>query len=351
MLQDDSRQANLEQKVQTLNAIASIDPLTKVANRAELTRQLPKFLDGHFEEGRSGSLIICDIDFFKKINDTYGHQAGDDALVTFAALLKETAREEDLVARFGGEEFVILCAGCDNAAASHRAEQMRKAVESTPVPSLEGRNMTSSFGVTELQRGDNDQTFLARADRALLMAKETGRNRVVQLGAGQDLPLEQVAPKSSDAKQNQKNGWMGWFSGAGETIASANYLASVPQEVAVQKLEGFINDHDAELVSTEDSEIKIRVNSTAGSIRRGERPTSMLMNINMTKVNVPSGKVGNTAYQSRTKFQVTVQPYRARDRRSESLAGQANQLLVSFQSYLVAQEIDDEMRKLIIDPR
>src|SRR5690606_18211365 len=127
----------------------------------------------------------CDIDHFKRINDTYGHQAGDEALVTFASVLRECSREGDLVARYGGEEFVLLCAACDNPCATARAEEIRRIIERTPVPSLGGNTMTASFGVTEHQAGDSAATIIARADRALLTAKNTGRNRVVQLGAGQ----------------------------------------------------------------------------------------------------------------------------------------------------------------------
>ena len=71
------------------------------------------------------SLIICDIDHFKRINDTFGHQAGDEVLIAFAALLRRHCRSGDLVARYGGEEFVMLCADCDNATATRRAEELR----------------------------------------------------------------------------------------------------------------------------------------------------------------------------------------------------------------------------------
>lgn len=351
LVRDTSRQATLERKVQSLHAIASMDPLTKVANRAELASKLPRFLSSHLEEGRPGSMIICDIDFFKNINDTYGHQAGDEALVTFAGLLRETAREDDLVARYGGEEFIIICHGCDNASATIRAEQMREAIQKTPVPALKGRNMTSSFGVTEIQPGDTEETLLARADRALMMAKENGRNRVVQLGSGQDGRGESKVLNNSQLAVNLKSSWLSWFSGVGEAIARADYLAAVPQEVAIQKLEGFINDHNAELISIEQSRVVIRVGSHKLAVRRGERPTCMIMNVEIKKVEVQCANSRNTAYQSRTMFRVSLKPYRARDRRSDSIQGQATQLMLSIKSYLVAQEVDDAMRAIIIEPR
>ena len=88
------------------------------------------------------------------------------------------------MARYGGEEFVVLCADCNNAAAAKRAEQMRKRLAEMHHPSLKGRRITASFGVTELQPGDTPETMLRRADRGLLQAKDQGRNQVMQLGDG-----------------------------------------------------------------------------------------------------------------------------------------------------------------------
>ena len=99
-------------------------------------------------------------------------------------LLKSSCRPGDLVARYGGEEFVMLCADCDNATATRRAEQNRKALSQLAQPRMDGRSVTVSFGVTEIQPGDTAETMLRRADRALLMAKANGRNTVVQLGGG-----------------------------------------------------------------------------------------------------------------------------------------------------------------------
>lgn len=352
VVRDATNEANLERRVKSLHQMASQDPLTKVSNRVELDAKLPAFIEEHLREGLRGSVIICDIDYFKRINDTHGHQAGDEALVTFAALLKENSREGDLVARFGGEEFVILCDGCDNPAASARAEKYRRAVEGTPVPALKGQSMTASFGVTELQPGDCVETFIARADRALMMAKSNGRNQVVQLGAGQAEELAKPQQTSAD-KPATKLSWMNWFRGAGEQLTTAQYLASVPKEIAVTKLTGFINDHNAELVSIQDTRVAIRIDGQKNeAIRRsGERAAVMLMDVTIEKVDFRvNGRLQQT-YQSRTRFTVSIRAVRARDRRSAVLQGQASQLLQSFQAYMVAQEIDDELKQLIIEPR
>ena len=352
ILEDESQQVKLERQVASLHKVATSDPLTKVANRAELNSRLPTFLESHLQSGHPGSMIICDIDFFKRINDNFGHQAGDEALVTFASLLADSAREYDLVARYGGEEFVILCEGCDNATATNRAEEMRKRVESTPVPSLNNRNMTSSFGVTELQRGDTIESFMARADRALLMAKENGRNRVMQLGAGQDIEVN-VETEFSEEQPDEarRNGWLSWFGNSRQPLIERDFLASLPRDLAVQKLDGFIHDHGGQVESVEENLVVIRLKCNSKDVRKGDRITNMLMRIEIKEVQFDCGARGRTSYQNRTLFEVTVLPHRARDRREGSLRNQAVQLLISFQAYLAAEAIDQDLRSKIIMPR
>jgi diguanylate cyclase (GGDEF)-like protein len=352
ILRNASLEADMEKKIESLQEIATSDALTKVANRAELARRLPEFIASNLAQGQPASLIICDIDYFKKINDTFGHQAGDDALVTFAGLLKENSRDQDLVARFGGEEFVIMCAGCDHSAAAKRAEQMRERVQKTPVPSLDGQRMTSSFGVTAVQQGDTSETLLARADRALLMAKQNGRNQVVQLGLGQEEPAgNSHLTSSAHSESKQKYSWKKWFSGVGEPLASNCYLAAVPKEVAVEKLSGFMNDHHAELVSADETSAVIRVDGKSLKQVHGERATSMVITVGIKDVQFSCSTDRGTVYQTRTLLDVGVRPYRTRDRRFESVREQATQLLLSFQSYVVAQEVNDELRRNIIEPR
>ncbi len=351
LIRDASAQANLEERVQTLNAIACSDPLTKVANRAALNQRLVDFVRLHLESGERGSIIMCDIDFFKRINDNHGHQAGDEALVTFANLLRESARDDDFVARYGGEEFVILCDQCDNPAATTLAEEMRRTVESTPVPALDGKTMTCSFGVTEVQDGDSEETLLARADRALLMAKEGGRNRVVQLGAGMD---EHAVKSSSDKKlvsEQLKANWLGWFRSE-KAMVEREYLASVPEAVAIEKLKGFIADHQAEVLSATESHVSIRIDgqNSEGVRRRGERAAIIMLDVHLQSVQVCANGRSKT-YQNRTKFTVSARPVKSRDRRTAFLMGQINQILHSFQAYLVAQAIDSELKANIIEPR
>ena len=182
IFRDTSSEDHLEKRVQSLHIKATQDPLTGVANRAEFDRVLMDMVDqGHLSE-KPFSLIISDIDRFKQVNDKHGHQAGDEALISFARLLRRMSRHGDHVARYGGEEFVMLCPGCNCAEAAHLAEKIRSELAQTPLNELGGNCVTASFGVTELQPGDSPESILRRADRGLLQAKDSGRNMVVQLG-------------------------------------------------------------------------------------------------------------------------------------------------------------------------
>lgn len=353
LIRDDSLQNDLEQKVRSLHAIATQDPLTKVANRAEMNRRLEEFVVEHSATGIAGSVIMCDIDFFKRINDNYSHQAGDEALITFANILRDCSRSHDLVARYGGEEFVILCDACDLSSATAQAEKIRRTVETTPVPALKGNTMTSSFGVTQLQLGDDPETFLARADRALMTAKETGRNRVVQLGVGRDgatVPANIDMQAKHKQLEAQRSSWLGWFTRQNQPIRSTEYLSAVPMEIAVEKLQGFIQDHRAEILSTTPSHLSIQIKSGGSARRRGEHPVPMIMNLDIQQVQYCTGG-RKKVYQNRTRISVSIHPVRPRDRRQSALDGQAQQLLLSFQAYIVGQEVDDQVRQLIIEPR
>ncbi len=227
LLHDVSGEASLEERCHSLYEQAIRDPLTQLANRAEFDRVHAMFVDAHLERRLPCSLIICDIDRFKQVNDKFGHLAGDEVIKSFSQILKSGCRPGDLVARFGGEEFVMLCADCNNATAAARAEQLRKAFSDLPQAVLGGKPCSASFGVTEIQPGDNSQTMLNRADRGLLMAKESGRNLVVQLGSGMsNLPLERRR-KSWFWQRGTR--WSAFGSSFGDKRAARYYRGKTPR--------------------------------------------------------------------------------------------------------------------------
>jgi len=156
------------------------DPLTGLYNRRYLNETLIREIARSERENHQISLIISDIDYFKKINDTYGHQAGDKFLVEIAQLMKRCARESDFVCRYGGEEFLLVLPGITTSDAEKRAEEIRQKCAEICIH-YEGHNLTAtmSFGVaTYPVHGREAEEIIIKADKALYISKSTGRNRV-----------------------------------------------------------------------------------------------------------------------------------------------------------------------------
>ncbi|QTP55356.1 GGDEF domain-containing protein [Billgrantia sulfidoxydans] len=167
---------------------ATHDPLTGLYNRGALEVHLEKVqawqrdIEGQDSLGSVPcSLLLADLDHFKRINDSYGHSAGDSVLCQFAELLEHQTRRHDCVARYGGEEFVIILVGSGQARALEVAERIRHAVEETEFHGHAGEPIpvTTSIGVTRLAQDEPAQEALKRADEALYRAKREGRNQVV----------------------------------------------------------------------------------------------------------------------------------------------------------------------------
>ena len=177
----------LRQNVQSSMEMAIFDPLTKLHNRRYLTSQLASMINDGLTRGAPISFLILDVDFFKKVNDTYGHDAGDEVLMETAARLRRSVRGIDVLARFGGEEFVIVMPETDRFAASRVAERLRLSIESQPFTIHKGGrqiSITASFGLATMEgRVESADALAKRADEALYEAKRTGRNRVVLAAA------------------------------------------------------------------------------------------------------------------------------------------------------------------------
>lgn len=168
----------VESAIRQIREAADRDPLTGLANRRYLDRMLAHYLEKLGRSGQPFSLIMSDLDHFKQVNDTWGHVIGDQALAQFAAVLQSQCRPVDLVARFGGEEFVVLLPGLTLENAIPIAERLRKSAVTAAPESLGERNLTASFGVTEAALGEPASQVLSRADTALYRAKSLGRDRV-----------------------------------------------------------------------------------------------------------------------------------------------------------------------------
>lgn len=155
---------------------AESDYLTGLSNRRKATEALQEEVKRANRYKTIFSIILLDVDHFKLTNDTHGHTVGDEVLVTMGAILKQSTRSADVLARWGGEEFLILCPETELSGASQLAEKIRERIASTHF----GRagKKTASFGVASFYPGEDSESLIQRVDSALYDAKESGRNRV-----------------------------------------------------------------------------------------------------------------------------------------------------------------------------
>ena len=167
----------IERERERLDRVTRQDALTGVANRRAFDERLTGEV-GLAAAGGRFALAMLDIDHFKAVNDTYGHPTGDVVLAWLGGHLRGAARRGDLVARFGGEEFVAILADADASDAGRWCERLREAIRLDPAPGLDPP-VTVSLGATAWRTGDSARDVVARVDRALYAAKAGGRDRVV----------------------------------------------------------------------------------------------------------------------------------------------------------------------------
>lgn len=177
----------LRQSLNRTITMAVTDSLTGLHNRRYLDTHMPVLLSRAMGRERPLSVIMLDFDYFKRINDQYGHDAGDDVLREFATRLRKNIRGMDLMCRHGGEEFVVVLPDTDMEAAKAVAERIRTAVSDTPFAVANGKHkvkLTISMGIAGLRLvGDSADALFSRTDAALYQAKKGGRNRIVSSAA------------------------------------------------------------------------------------------------------------------------------------------------------------------------
>lgn len=160
-------------------AQAHRDPLTQIGNRAAFDEALNKHISFNTRHKTDFSIMVIDIDHFKKVNDTFGHIAGDKVLKSVADTIQNTLRASDEVFRYGGEEFVVILGNTQQGGANFIAERIRKSIEDLKVSLNKTISVTASIGIAATENvGDVNHT-LELADKALYQAKESGRNRVI----------------------------------------------------------------------------------------------------------------------------------------------------------------------------
>lgn len=180
------KQLELLEKNRLLEKLATTDPLTHVYNRRFILERLPNEMAQASRYGEQLSTIMLDLDYFKRVNDTYGHSIGDQALLGVVEAINLTIRKADIMGRWGGEEFIIICPNTGKDAAVALAERIRQQVEEVDFVTTEGAQipLTVSIGVAEFYPKNsksnlNSDDMVNRADKALYQAKNSGRNKVV----------------------------------------------------------------------------------------------------------------------------------------------------------------------------
>jgi two-component system cell cycle response regulator len=172
----------LRDNVQLSIEMAITDPLTGLYNRRYMESHLGSLVEQASSRSKPLTVLVLDIDYFKAINDTHGHDAGDDVLREFSVRIRKSIRGIDLACRYGGEEFVVVMPETDLAVATMVAERLRRRIATDPFPIQQGASkvdVTISVGIAALGKDDNAANILKRADQALYRAKRDGRNRVV----------------------------------------------------------------------------------------------------------------------------------------------------------------------------
>ncbi len=155
------------------------DPLTQISNRAAFNDAIFRETCSFKRHDTNFSLMMIDIDYFKKVNDTYGHIAGDTVLKAVAEVIQKTIRRSDEVFRYGGEEFVVLLSNTELAGARFIAERIRREIKKLTIHSHEKINVTASIGLSSSCNQTDVNDTLYHADKALYQAKESGRDKVV----------------------------------------------------------------------------------------------------------------------------------------------------------------------------
>ncbi len=171
----------LDKRANEMELRSKTDPLTGVFNRKGVEDSLKAALDDWHNFGSRLSIVFLDIDHFKEINDTFGHSVGDEVLIKLSALVNDNIRAEDWFARWGGEEFLLVCRNAELIEAVGIAEKLRGLIEMQDIRAK--LSVTASFGVASIQKGESLKDLFRRADEALYQAKQMGRNTVVSSSA------------------------------------------------------------------------------------------------------------------------------------------------------------------------
>ncbi len=308
------------QEFRDLKLAATRDALTNVANRGELETQLTALV-GEFVRNPAEpfSVIFADADHFKSVNDTYGHQVGDQVLIDLAKLFTRETYSGELVGRYGGEEFVVLCPGTDLEQAVRRAERLRTTLQDSKIGGVDRLKVTASFGVAQSEPGDSVESVLRRADKALYTAKEKGRNRTCSLT---NLDLLQEG-RAQQAVAKPTDPW----------LYSSGFNAIVGSEMVVYKLGGFVSDYEALLPEVTTERVIMRIGSSSWFSRFSWNPGPPPVEIELIMAGLADRRAKSNS--QRLHISVNVRP-RGWVRDSQTFQDRAHALVKELKQYFAA---------------
>lgn len=322
IIRDLARSGKKPQEFRELRLAATRDALTSVANRGELETQLKLYLrEQNRPQGCAPfSVIFVDVDHFKSVNDTLGHATGDKVLIELARLMQHEMYSGELVGRYGGEEFVILCPDSDMSAAFSRAERLRNAVMRLSIPELKGRQLTVSQGVAQYVHGDTTETILQRADVALFQAKHRGRNQTLSMTPEQLLEVE---------KKPEPVIKLDPF------LFNKRFHAVVGSGMVIYKLGGFVTDHGAKLLKISEDQVCMHFGTVSlfrywGSDERSQ-PVEMEI-----KIGKPADDHNSRAASVKVEIDVTVRPL-GKILKSEVFQERCKKLFQDLRAYFFAE--------------
>lgn len=311
-----------------LRLMAKRDALTHVANRGELHTQLNRYFQEYVDSDhkKTFSVIFLDVDHFKKTNDTYGHAAGDEVLVSLARLLQEETYSGELVARFGGEEFVILCPDTTLDDALQRAERLRHALARARVVNSNEFTITASFGVAEIEPTDNAATVLDRADKALYMSKHGGRNQSSKLTSAQlkaaDVTMVTPPKNTPDA-----------------FVFQHRLRACIAADMIVYKLSAFVDAHGARLGKVTPEVVTMKIGQRGLVPFWGSTPEKQPLSVVLEIGNEDS--MVNRGASKLVEIGVTMTP-NGWTKNVEAFQTRSRNVLKELREYLAAEHDDDE---------
>ena len=298
-----------------LQMAATRDALTGVFNRGELEGRLQHFFNEYVDGGESTpfSVIFLDLDHFKAINDRLGHSVGDQVLIEVARLIQDETYSGEVVGRYGGEEFVIVCPNTELEVAIERAERLRRILMSTTIADRTDLRVTASLGVAQLRPGDTVDGVVHRADEALYEAKRTGRNRTCQ---------EPVGHEGSGKKDVKASEWE----------FRKSLVTEVASDLLRYKLKGFIEGESIRLLKSSAEQIVLQCGQR-GLFGWGSQPSRQPVTVTINIGDAPNN--GQMSRNRRVLLRVLIEPI-GQPAHSETFQQRAMQVLRELQSYCIA---------------